>query len=154
MVDRRALIESAKAKAKLAKESAKGKAQIARHEAAAAKRRRQNPPPVYVNLPEPSGDAVKDTRDELTALQAGFRQRAKDEGKRFMEATDSEYWCCLCFQTREQKEAFLTALQLIQFGDKYLDGQLVAKQLGVPIPAADVPFNTGSKVDPKWHEFT
>lgn len=154
MVDRKKLLDEARAKANLAKQVAKGKAEMARHDAEAAMRRVKNPPPDYVDLPDPSGDAVADTEEELTALQAGFRQRAKDEGKRFMEATDTEYWFCVCFQTREQKEAFLAAMNWIRFGDKYLNGELVAKELGVTLPKADVPYNTGGKVDSKWLEFT
>ena len=87
-------------------------------------------------------------------MQQGFRKRAADEGKRFALATDSEYWACICFQTREQKESFLVALDILKFGDRYLDGQAVAKQLGVALPKADVPYKTSAKPDPAWVELT
>lgn len=109
--------------------------------------------PRYYQTPEQTGNAEADSAADLDELQAGFRKRAKDEGKRFEQATDTEYWACLCFQTREQKEAFLKALNLLAIGDKYLDGQEVARVLGVELPCADVPYNTSSKIDSAWTEF-
>ncbi len=78
----------------------------------------------------------------------------QDESNRFALATDTEYWACLCFQTREQKEYFLNALNILQFGERYLDGQEVAKQLGITLPDAEVPYKANVKPDPVWVEFT
>ena len=137
------------------------KLQIARQKIDAAKRGaadkkllKANPVPQYVTMPELSGNAEKDSAADLDAVQQGFRKRAADEGKRFALATDSEYWACICFQTREQKESFLVALDILKFGDRYLDGQAVAKQLGVALPKADVPYKTSAKPDPAWVELT
>lgn len=148
-IDRDALRASADAR----RHEARQKAEAARAEAAAVKARLRNPPPKLVDMPEPTGDIEVDTRADLDALSEGFRARARAEAKRFELATDSEYWCCLCFQTREQKEAFLGALNLLLHGDKYIDGRVVAKQLGITLPAADVPYNTSAKVDPTWVQF-
>ena len=78
----------------------------------------------------------------------GFKERAKNEERRRMLATDSEFWVALCFQDRDQKEAFLGAIGMLAHGDKYLDGQKVAEALGVEIPASEVSYRPG-KVDPK-----
>lgn len=51
----------------------------------------------------------------------------------YRSTLDHEFWCALCFQSREQKEQFLKALDLLDIGDKYLDGLLVAERLGVPL---------------------
>lgn len=133
------------------KSQAKAKADKARADIKAKKAAAKMPR--YYEMPEQTGDAEVDSAADLSALQVGFRKRAKDEGKRFEQATDTEYWACLCFQTREQKEAFLKALNLLTIGDKYLDGQEVAKVLGVELPGADVPYNTSSKIDSAWTEF-
>lgn len=133
------------------KAAAKAKAERAREDVKAAKAAKTLPQ--YYDMPTQSGDPEKDSEADLSELQAGFRKRAKDEGRRFEQATDTEYWACLCFQTREQKEAFLKALNLLAIGDKYLDGQEVAKVLGVELPSADVPYNTSSKKDSAWTEF-
>jgi hypothetical protein len=145
--------DAIRAQAEAKRSEARQKAQAARLDAAEVKLRLRSPPPKLVAMPEPTGDTEADAKADLDALAGGFRERAKAEARRFELATDSEYWCCLCFQTREQKEAFLGALNLLLHGDKYIDGRVVAKQLGITLPAADVPFNTSAKVDPTWVEF-
>lgn len=115
---------------------------------------RQNPVPQLVDMPEPEGNAELDSFADLDAVQAGFRKRAKMEASRFKKATDSEYWFAVCFQTREQKEAFLRAMKLIELGDKYLSGELVAKQLGVDLPSADVPYRPDPKIDAAYAALT
>ena len=132
---------------------AKQKIEAAKRGAADRKLIRANPLPQYVEPVEQTGNAAVDSAADLDAVSAGFRKRANDEGKRFALATDAEYWTCICFQTREQKEHFLAALDLLKFGDRYLDGQEVAKQLGIELPEADVPYKTSSKVDPTWASF-
>lgn len=146
-------MEEIRANAEAKKSEAKQKIIAVKRDVAERKKLKENPASKYVELPESVGNAEIDSAADLDAVQAGFRKRAKDEGKRFALATDTEYWSCICFQTREQKEAFLGALNLLQFGDKYIDGQLAAKQLGIKLPDADVPYNTSSKIDPKWVEF-
>jgi hypothetical protein len=88
-------------------------------------------------------DAEKDCKGVMSAALSAFKQQAKNEAKIFKDNTDTEFWFAVCFQNREQKDAFLTALDLIQHGDKYLDGQYVAKKLGVELPVVKRKFNTG-----------
>lgn len=38
--------------------------------------------------------------------------RIKQEAERFKDATDSEFWTCLCFKTESDKDAFLEATGL------------------------------------------
>ncbi len=146
-------INKIKAAALLKKDVAKQKIEAAKREAADRKALKANPVPKYITMPEQTGVAEVDAAADLDEVQAGFRKRAADENNRFALATDSEYWTCICFQTREQKETFLAALDILKFGDRYLDGQLVAKQLGVELPRADVPYKTSSKPDPAWVAF-
>ena len=89
------------------------------------------------------------TKETSAVLQA-FIARSKAEQARFLMATDSEYWVGVCFQTREQKEHFLREAKLLQAGDKYIDGALVAKRLGITLPPAQVPYNISAKVDAKY----
>jgi hypothetical protein len=90
---------------------------------------------------------------KLNTIQQGFRARRKREGQRFEAATDSEYWFDVCFQSRAQKEAFLAALNWIQFGDKMLDGCAIAAALGIELPEAHVEFNE-SKPDRRLNEIS
>ncbi|MDR0275917.1 MAG: hypothetical protein LBI48_11390 [Burkholderiaceae bacterium] len=135
------------------REQAKLKAQAAKAKLAQVKLLKANKPPQYVEEPEYTGDGEIDDAADLAAVESGFKKRAKDENLRFALATDSEYWACLCFQTREQKEAFLSALKLLALGDKYIDGQQAAKVLGIDLPAANVPYNTSGKIDKTWAGF-
>jgi hypothetical protein len=90
--------------------------------------------------------AVKET----SAVLQAFIARSKAEQARFLLATDSEYWVGLCFQTLEQKEHFLREAKLQQAGDKYIDGALLAKRMGIELPPAQVPYNVSAKVDAKY----
>lgn len=90
------------------------------------------------------------TNQEVSATLAAFKARAQAEQERFALVTDSEYWVAACFQTREQKEAFLAGLKLLQHGDKYIDGRLLAQRMGIELPPAAVPYNTSARVDAKF----
>ena len=74
-----------------------------------------------------------DSAAELDALAKGFRGRRDAEAKRFEQATDSEYWFAVCFRTRADKDAFLTAIKATRLGDKYIDGHALARLLDVPL---------------------
>jgi hypothetical protein len=91
---------------------------------------------------EYTGNDEVDTTQEFNAIQSGFMERNKREQERFFLATDTEYWCCLVFQTRDQKEQFLQAMKWIVHGDKYIDGVKVAKSLNVELNSVKVPYNT------------
>lgn len=73
---------------------------------------------------------------ELTELQRGFKERAQRERERFEDAVDTEYWFCVCFQSRDHKERFLKAIGLLEYGDKYLDGDVFADAIGLDYDAA------------------
>lgn len=97
---------------------------------------RANPPPPR---PEsalgPDATQVEEVEEEVSETLRAFKNRAKGEAERFADATDSEFWCALAFDTRAHKEAFLRALNLSDLGDKYLDGHAVAERLAAVLPA-------------------
>ena len=80
---------------------------------------------------KPVQPADVEAKEELSEVLQGFKARKEAESKRRLEATDSEFWCAFCFETRAQKEEFLSKLGLLAHGDKYLDGRLVAAKLGI-----------------------
>lgn len=68
------------------------------------------------------------------------RELAKNY-QQFEDEYDSEFWVCLVFQTRAQREAFVAALGErgmlpadVSKDDKYLSGTALAKQLNVTLP--------------------
>lgn len=101
-----------------------------------------------------TGDAEPDSLAEAEAIRTAFMRRAKDQDARQRATTDSEYWCCLCFQTREQKEAFLKAMDWLRLGDKYLDGRQVAQRQGISLPQGPGPAFTKAKADKTLSELS
>lgn len=84
--------------------------------------------------PLPSiAEAERIAENEVSDVLKAFREADKREAKRFDQATDSEYWFALGFQTREQKEEFLTKVGWMEIGDKYLDGMECAEVLGITL---------------------
>lgn len=82
---------------------------------------------------EYTDDLAADCRAEFQALDEAYRERAKREDERFVRATDSEFWFAVCFEDREEKEAFLRAAKVrtAMLGDKYLRGRDLAAALGI-----------------------
>lgn len=101
-----------------------------------------------------TGSFEADAKEEFSAIKEGFKARALEERKRYELATDSEYWCCLCFPSREHKEEFLrnAGIGHKEGGDKYLDGIAAAKKLGVQIKTP-IPKFSEPKIDKAWLDF-
>lgn len=96
-------------------------------------------------------DVFQDSKDEVNAILNAFKEQSKKEHKQFVDNTDSEYWICIGFGNREQKEEFLRKSKLIELGDKYLDGEKVAEILKVNIK--QVLKEQVFKIDKSWKEF-
>lgn len=141
-----------KAKAEAKKLEARQRAEAAKRMAQDAKALRANPIPQYVSMPASTGDAEIDSAADLDAVQSGFRARAADEARRFALATDSEYWGAICFQTREQRDAFFAAIKCLDLAvdARYFDGCEIARRMGINLPAANVPYRAEPKLDPAW----
>lgn len=97
-------------------------------------------------------NAEEESKGEMSEVLKAFRARAKNESARFEQATDSEYWVALCFQTRDQKEEFLRKINVAALGDKYLDGLIVAEALGIAIESPTPPKRSPSR-SASWDEF-
>lgn len=89
--------------------------------------------PVTPAAPSPVDDALSIVR-ELSHAQSADAA----ENQRRLDATDSEHWFAVDFETREQKDALLSALGLDRDGDKYLDGRDVARRLAVMLEDREV----------------
>ena len=92
-------------------------------------------------------DIEADCAAELEIVESEFSKRASNEKKRFEKATDSEYWACICFQDRKQVEEFVRACGMDP-REKYVDGQKMAKNLGIKLTPSLEPFGK-AKIDPK-----
>ena len=97
-----------------------------------------------VKLPE---DVEEAPAVELDAVQQGFRERAAQEAQRFEDATDTGYYTCLVAENREQLEAFLLAIGMLNKGDLFLDLREVAAALKIDLPKADSRGGSVAKID-------
>ena len=74
-----------------------------------------------------------EAQKQISDILKKFKEQKKSEAKTYWDNVDSEYWFCLCFQTRQQKDDFLEAMKWDRFGDKYLDGVEVAQAMKIPL---------------------
>lgn len=100
-----------------------------------------------VDLPD---DIEESPKEELTAVQEGFRERAAQEAQRFQDATDTGYYSCLVFENRDQLDAFLSGIGMLNDSDLYLDGREVAKRMGIELPPSRGVGGSKGKVDPTF----
>ncbi len=78
---------------------------------------------------KPGKSLEESSKEEISEVEAAFRNRLAKEDKRKVAATDSENWFCVYFASREAKERFLRDHGLQRIGDKYLDGRMVDRVL-------------------------
>ena len=101
------------------------------------------------NEAEQEGSPEGMAKRVLGEVEQAFKDRATAEQKRMEEAVDSEYWICLVFQTRAQKDEFLTkcGANPMNMGDKYIEGPDFARLIGKPVDPARVRYNISDKLD-------
>ena len=85
---------------------------------------------------------------QISDVLKAFKSSKAEEKKTFEENIDSEYWFCMCFHTRAQKEEFLEKLGIAHLGDKYIDGVDAAIELHIPLTPAPPP--RAVKVAKRW----
>jgi hypothetical protein len=95
-----------------------------------------------------SGEVEQDAAEEISAALKAIIKQKRAMREVYRTTTDPEFWLCVCFQSREQKEEFLRLAGWTEFGDKYIDGLRVAAHLGVAIEPVNV-APLGAKATPK-----
>lgn len=81
----------------------------------------------------------KQTLEDLGEVEKSFRERMKKENKRFLDMCDTEYWFCVCFTSRAQKEELLKLLKM-DVDEKYIDGRELAKAIKKELKTPDLTF--------------
>lgn len=86
-------------------------------------------------------DPEKVVNTETDNMLAMLRENRKNNAERFRDVDAGEFWFCVCFQSRSQKEDFIK--QLLEkyspgdtperFGNKYVSGLELAEILGIQI---------------------
>lgn len=88
---------------------------------------------------------------ELSAKEKGFKERAKEEARRFREATDSEFWVACCFLLEQERDTFVAELGLSPAPDHVYDGRLWAALRGIRLTSPDLSVG---RVDKSRNRFT
>ena len=103
--------------------------------------------------------SAKDTRTneersqtEMSETLKSFKLQSQNETQVFNDNTESEYWVCLCFQSRAQVEEFLTKTGWGQPTDKYIDGLDVSQKINITIESPTPPRHP-YKIDRTWVEW-
>lgn len=80
-----------------------------------------------------TGDLQADADAGMSEALREIIERKRHTQERFRVAVDPEYFFCVCFQSREQKDEFLQKAGWEDMGDKYLNGIEVARRLNIPV---------------------
>ena len=95
--------------------------------------------PAVIIEPEMPESFEEGTKEEISEILTAFRKRAKDEEVQKAKNISTEYWFCAYFASQEQRDAFLSALNLLKELDgQYLPGDVLAKATGVQIPKEEI----------------
>ena len=110
--------------------------------------------PLDVNLDKYIDNAEHDAKLDVDVIKdefAAIREARKKQADAIELANDTEFWFCVFFQTREQKEAYCKAMGYEH--DKYIDGEAEAHRQGIALPERPAPYKIGL-VDKKLANLT
>ena len=104
-----------------------------------------------LNRPNPL-DAVPDTEDsehdckeQVSATMRAFKEAARNERQTFDDNVNPNFYICMVFQSATQREEFLNQAGWPHDESVYVDGNAVARKMGVELTPAKVKFNTGER---------
>lgn len=113
---------------------------------------RRSPGLSTARLPE-TGDPETNADQEVSAALAAILKERAERQEIYRLQTDVNYWFAVCFQSVEQKEAFLKAVGWDDLGLIYLDGLALAPRLGVTIEPIALPRPTPIKAAKKLRDW-
>lgn len=91
-------------------------------------------------LPD-TGSVQENAKQELKAIQSHFKKSVQHEKRNISHRFDTEYWLCVVFEDRAQKQAFVKALGMLKEGDKYIDGRQLAHRFNIEIPESTMRYD-------------
>lgn len=95
---------------------------------------------------EYTNNVAEDAKREFTALELAFKEQAKAEKKTQEYANDTEFWVCVCFQSREQVEEFLEKSNFHK-DLKYISGVELAEKFGITLNKYPEPTRSRKGLD-------
>ncbi|MEQ1694762.1 MAG: hypothetical protein ABL901_02880 [Hyphomicrobiaceae bacterium] len=103
-----------------------------------------------VELSHQPDDAAQDVKKVMGAVGQAFAKRREDEAKSMALTTDGAFYCCLIFDTRDQKMAFLRGVGMEKEGDIYVDGRKLADRLSIELPKVEGKMPGLFRIDKKY----
>lgn len=92
--------------------------------------------------------SIKDS--DANAKWTLARMRSK---QMFIDTNDTDYWICICFESRQQKDEFLRLSRLeLPDEDKYFSGLALAKAMGLKLTRDRRAFHTLG-VNQRWEPY-
>lgn len=76
---------------------------------------------------------VLQNEEQAKEIKSAFIQGIESNAKKFQQETDMEFFICIAFQSREQKEDFLKQKGWDNLSDKYFAGKQIADVEGIKI---------------------
>lgn len=113
--------------------------------------KRENKPNLQEQTSGNLAELEAECEQELEQVHASFRDRMKAENDRFRDMCDTEYWVCVCFTSRTQREEFLKSVGFDP-DEKYVDGKALAKAIKRPINSPDLKFSKVRPFDKQYLE--
>lgn len=92
-------------------------------------------------------DTIRQALLDEDTLQRNKQLRETDKRIREerQQQDDTEYFVCIVFEGRSQKEAFLEAMGWTAFGNKYMNGLHLARKQNITLPTIKLKDEKGSK---------
>jgi hypothetical protein len=84
------------------------------------------------------GELQADANSEVSDILKAIIERRKAQNERFRITSDPEYFFCVCFQSRDQKDEFLKATHWDDLGNKFINGLEVARRMNVPVTVIEL----------------
>jgi hypothetical protein len=76
---------------------------------------------------------VENNEKQAEAIKSNFLQGITEQQKKFQQDTDMEFFICIAFQNRKQKEEFIKQKGWDKLGDKYYAGIQIAEKEGIKL---------------------
>jgi hypothetical protein len=90
-------------------------------------------PTGLISLPK-AKDLESGATQELTEMQKQFRIDRNREVSNKEAVTTSRHFLCVCFGTQERRDAFLSASGWSGEHSTFVDGEALAKSMGIELP--------------------
>jgi hypothetical protein len=91
-----------------------------------------------ITYPGGKPNTERDSDIELTELQKDFKEAARKETKLMADNTNAEFFSVIVFKTQEQRDLFISILNIKTEDNQYIHGEKLIKALELKIDAVNL----------------